>query len=88
MQPTILQNGQVLGTFADNTELFSFLDSGIKILFIIAFGMYVIFSFIVSRQIHTMKKTLVTTFSGWVTLLGYVHLSVAIISFLAVLFFL
>lgn len=49
-----------------------------KILFIVAAVLYVLFAFVVTRQIHVMKSTLITSFSSMVTLLGYLHLAFAI----------
>lgn len=59
---------------------FSFL----KLLFVVAGILYVIFSVVVVRQIHTMQKSLMTSLSGKLTALGYIHLVLAI---LAMLFF-
>ena len=85
MQQGIINNGLVLGSAIDNTQLFSLLDNGLKILFLMAFGMYVLFSFIAVRQIHTMKNTLLTSFSGIVQLLGYFHFAMAVLVFVAFL---
>lgn len=85
MQQGILNNGLVLGSNVDNTQLFGLLDSGMKILFMLAFGMYVVFSFVALRQIHTMKNTLVTPFSGVVQMMGYIHMAITIFIFVAFL---
>jgi hypothetical protein len=49
----------------------------VKILFLIAFGLYVIFAFIAVRQIEIMRKTVITPLSPLIQLIGYAHLIVA-----------
>lgn len=63
-----------------NELFFGFL----KMLFIAAGIIYVIFSVVAVRQIYTMQKSLMTTLSGKLRVLGYVHLILAI---LVLLFF-
>jgi len=46
----------------------------VKVLFIIGAFLYLIFSFVVVRQIYLMRSTLVTPFSNVILLLGFVHL--------------
>lgn len=53
-----------------------------KWLLVIAFALYVVFAFIVIRQIYIMRKTLITSFSQIFTIIGYVHFAVAILFFL------
>lgn len=65
-------------------ELAGLFLSFIKVLFIIAGVLYLVFSVIVIRQIYTMQKSLVTSFSKQLTFLGFVHLGLAI---LVLLFF-
>ncbi len=65
-------------------ELAGLFLSFIKVLFIIAGVLYLVFSVIVIRQIYTMQKSLVTSFSKQFTFLGFVHLGLAI---LVLLFF-
>lgn len=50
----------------------------VKLLFILAGLIYVVFAVIVVRQVHVMKQTLITSFSPVILLLGYIHLFVAI----------
>ncbi len=69
--------------FVFNDVLISFI---LKWLFVICFGFYTIFAFVLTRQIRIMRSTLITSFSSLFTTLGYVHLGIA--SFLTVLFFL
>lgn len=45
-----------------------------KIFFIFASLFYIVFAIVVVRQISVMKKTLITSFSPTITLLGYIHL--------------
>lgn len=87
MDNGILHNGIVLGSTVDNTQIFAAIDSFLNLLFLLAFIMYVIFSFIASRQIHIMKNTLTTSFSGLVQILGYLHLAIAIFVLIIFAFF-
>ena len=63
-----------------NELFFGFL----KVLFVAAGVIYVIFSVVAIRQIHTMKKSLMTSVSDRLKALGYIHLVFAI---LVLLFF-
>lgn len=63
-----------------NSLFFSFL----KVLFVTAGLLYVVFAIIIVRQIHTMQQSLVTSFSSKIGILGYIHLVLAI---LVLLFF-
>lgn len=56
----------------------------LKILFVIAGGLYTVFSVVAIRQIHTMQKSLLTSFAIQIRLLGYLHFVFAV---LATLFF-
>lgn len=47
--------------------------------FSLASLVYIIFAIVVVRQIAVMKKTLITSFSPIITLLGLVHLAFAIV---------
>ncbi|HYD34945.1 MAG TPA: DUF5657 family protein [Vitreimonas sp.] len=62
-----------------NTEAAGVALGVIKLMFIVAGLLYVTFAVIVTRQVHVMKNTLMTTFSPMVQLLGYIHLVVAIL---------
>ncbi len=55
----------------------------LKMIFIAAGLLYLLFAFVVTRQIHIMKNTVSTPLSGVVLLIGYLHLFIA----LGVLFF-
>jgi len=44
--------------------------------------LYVIFAFIVTRQISLMKNTLITSFSPVLTLVGWLHLLISIMVFI------
>jgi hypothetical protein len=57
----------------------------IKLMFLIAFGLYIAFAFIATRQIQLMRKTVVTSLSPFITLLGYAHLVLSILAFIFVL---
>ncbi len=46
----------------------------VKVLFIIGAILYVFFSFIVVRQIQVMRNSVITPFSGFIQLLGILHL--------------
>lgn len=58
----------------------------IKLLFLLAFGIYVAFAFIATRQIRIMRKTVITPYSDVVELIGYVHFGASVLVFLATLF--
>jgi hypothetical protein len=66
------------------TDLGELFFSFLKLLFIIAGSLYLVFSVVVIRQINTMQKSLVTTFSNKLKALGFLHLILAI---LVLLFF-
>jgi hypothetical protein len=59
-----------------------------KIFFIIGALLYVLFAFIVIRQVHIMRKTLITEFSPFFTLLAYGHFALALMVLLLYLFIL
>ncbi|HEX7018249.1 MAG TPA: DUF5657 family protein [Patescibacteria group bacterium] len=70
----------ILGTTSSDPTLgVVALEWVFKILFVVAAALYVMFAFVVTRQIHVMKSTLITTFSPIVQLIGYVHLAVSIL---------
>lgn len=51
----------------------------VKTLFIIGALLYLVFAFVVTRQIQVMRSTVITPFSPYVQLLGYAHLIMALI---------
>jgi hypothetical protein len=57
-------------------------------MFLIGFGLYVIFAFIAARQIDNMRKTVITPLSTFIQILGYLHLLLAIGAFLFTLMYL
>jgi hypothetical protein len=58
-----------------NTAIFTGL---VKLLFIIGAILYVIFSFVVVRQITLMRQTVITSLSSVLQLLGYLHFVFAV----------
>lgn len=46
----------------------------VKVLFIIGAVLYLVFAFVVVRQIHLMRSTVITPFSNVIQLLGIIHL--------------
>lgn len=60
----------------------------LKFLFVTGAFFYLIYTFIVFRQIHIMKKTLITSFSPAVSLLGLINLLFALGLFVGFLLFL
>lgn len=62
----------------DNFVLDNFIFGLFKNLFIIGGIFYVIFAIVIIRQIQIMNRTLITTFSPVVRLLGYLHLIFAV----------
>ncbi len=75
-----------------NTQLLESLVSSdlaqafLKIMFVLGGGLYVIFAFVVIRQISLMRHTLITSFSRVIQLIGYFHFICALIAFLYFLF--
>jgi hypothetical protein len=70
-------------------ELFnSLVLTVIKILFLIGFGLYVVFAFLATRQIEEMRNTVITTLSSLVRVIVYAHLVLAIGFFLFALLYL
>jgi hypothetical protein len=59
-----------------------------KIVFVIGAFFYLIYSFVVAKQIKIMEKTLITGFSSIITLLGYINLTIAVLTLLGFLLFL
>jgi ABC-type multidrug transport system permease subunit len=59
-----------------------------KLLFVILGFLYVIFAFVVTRQIKVMRTTLITPVSPVVRLIGYLHFFVALAVFLGLVLFL
>ena len=49
-----------------------------KFFFIVGALLYILFAFIVIRQVHIMRKTLITEFSSFFTLLAYAHFALAL----------
>lgn len=71
------------GLNAGSANLNSILQLIFKHFFIFGGIIYIVFAVVVIRQIATMRKTLVTSFSPVIRLLGYLHLALS----LAVLLF-
>jgi membrane-anchored glycerophosphoryl diester phosphodiesterase (GDPDase) len=49
----------------------------LKVIFVLAAILYIIFSFVVVRQIHLMRSTIITPFSAVIQIVGYLHLLLA-----------
>lgn len=60
----------------------------LKFIFVAAAFFYLVYTFIVFRQVQVMKKTLITSFSPIVNLLGFANLLLAIALFVGFLLFL
>ena len=60
----------------------------LKFIFVIGALFYLIYTFIVFRQIQIMKKTMITSFSSSVNLLGLINLLLAIAVFVGFILFL
>jgi hypothetical protein len=84
MVTTLLQ----IGLGVDGTIGFGRIDANqlivgsVKIMFVIAGILYLVFAGLVLRQVYIMKHTVVTSFSPIVVLLGYAHLVLAVLVFL------
>lgn len=59
-----------------------------KVLFVALAFMYMVFAFVVTRQIKIMRTTLITSFSPVVRFVGFAHLIAAIFVFISFLLFL
>lgn len=71
----LLQTTLSFGTDAVSADSINALFlTGIKGIFLLGILIYFIFALIVVRQIHVMKKTLITPFSPVVQTAGYTHL--------------
>lgn len=74
-----LQTSSVLGEDAlTSGSVNDFLFVGLKLLFILAGLIYVAFAVVMIRQIFVMQKTLRTSFSAELRVLGFAHLIFAI----------
>lgn len=64
----------------NNPYLFStvFLFDILKIMILVGFGIYIIFAFVVVRQIQIMTRTITTGLKIPVTMLGLIHLGFAL----------
>jgi hypothetical protein len=69
-----------------SSNLDGLLLMGLKATFILGVLIYLVFAIIIVRQIHVMKKTLITPFSPIVQTIGYTHL--AVVLFVGALFLL
>ncbi len=67
---------------------FDLVQGVLKFVFVVGALFYLIYTFVVVRQIHTMKKTLITNFSSSVSLLGFLNLLLALGLFVGFLLFL
>lgn len=56
-----------------------FMLMGVKALFLLGVFTYFIFSIVIVRQIAVMRKTLITSFSPVVQLVGFAHLIAVIV---------
>jgi hypothetical protein len=54
----------------------------VKILTVIVLGMYVIFAFVITRQVKVMTNTLTLSFESVVKLLAFIHLLFSILVFI------
>lgn len=61
------------------TDLNSIFLEGVRWLFYIAFGLYLLFTLVALRQIELMRKTVVTPFSGVVMVIGILHVVGAVL---------
>ncbi|NCN87609.1 MAG: hypothetical protein GW941_01795 [Candidatus Pacebacteria bacterium] len=76
----LLQTALSFGVNSAGTESFnSLLLGGVKGLFILGVLVYLVFAIIIVRQIHVMKKTLITSFEPVVLTIGLTHLTFVLI---------
>lgn len=79
-----LINTQLLESLVSSDIAHTFL----KIMFVLGGALYVIFAFVVIRQISLMRHTVITTFSRVIQLVGYLHFGCALAALLYFLLFL
>jgi flagellar biosynthesis protein FlhB len=60
----------------------------LKVVFVVGAIFYLIYSFVVFRQVKVMKKTLITNFSPIISLLSLVNLLLALVLLVGFLLFL
>lgn len=60
----------------------------LKLIFVVGALFYLIYSFVVFRQVQVMKKTLITSFSPSINLLGLINLLLAAAVFVGFILFL
>ena len=60
----------------------------LKLIFVVGALFYLIYSFVVFRQVQVMKKTLITSFSTSINLLGLINLLLAAAVFVGFILFL
>ncbi len=75
---SLLQFTSIPATPFYGVNLTTFASDIVKVMFLIAFGLYVFFAFIAVRQIDIMRRTVITPLSPLIQLIGYIHLFVAI----------
>mgnify|MGYP003480212548 CR=1 FL=1 len=74
---TLISNAGLLPDF--NADADVWLLFGVKLMFILAGLVYVLFAILVTRQITIMSSAVTTTASPLIKLLGYFHLLVSIL---------
>lgn len=74
----LLQFGLVLGDTITNTTWQHAFDNLLNTIFTIFFIVYLVFAFIVIRQVKNMSSTLETTFSPVIQLFSYAHFILAV----------
>jgi hypothetical protein len=57
----------------------------VKIFYLIAFGVYAVFAFLVLTQVKQMSKTIITGFEKPLLILSYVHFGLAVLAFILAL---
>ncbi len=82
-----------INTLNNATNMGAFVPSGIilgtvRIFFLTAFLLYVIFAIILTRQVDVMSKTVETPLSPKIRVVSYIHLLAAIVILLHLFFFL
>jgi hypothetical protein len=76
----LLQTALSFGVDSVGTEPFNtLLLAGVKGLFLLGILVYLVFAIIIVRQIHVMKKTLITSFEPVVLTIGLTHLAFVLI---------
>lgn len=76
---TLISGKGLIDFVAQPTSANDLFLMGIKVMFIIGGVLYSLFALLVVKQISLMSRTIITPFSIYITLIGYLHLLAALV---------